>query len=47
MAVTTAEDEEVTKPVLAAFEKVFEDDMAGDGEVSGETAEEEEAIRTI
>jgi len=47
VAAATAEDEEVTKPALMAFEKVFEDDTAGDREVSGETAEEEEAIRTI
>ncbi len=47
VAAATAEDEEVTKPALAAFEEVFEDDTAGDGEVSEETAEEKEAIRTI
>ncbi len=47
VAAATAEDEEVTKPALTTFEEIFEDDTAGDGEVSGETAEEEEAIRTI
>jgi len=47
VAVATAEDEEVIKPALAVFEEVFEDNMAGDGEVSRETAEEEEVIRTI
>ena len=45
--ITTTEDEEIIKPVLTVFEKVFEDDIAGDGEVSEETAEEKEAIRTI
>ncbi len=47
VAAATAEDKEVTKSALAAFKEVFKDDTAGDGEVSGETAEEEEAIRTI
>ena len=47
VAAATAEDEEVIKPALTAFEEVFEDDMTGDGEVSEETAEEEEAIWTI
>ncbi len=47
VAAATAEDKEVTKPALAAFEEVFKNDTAGDGEVSGKTAEEKEAIRTI
>ena len=47
VAAATAEDEKVIKSVLTAFEEVFEDNIAGDREVSRETAEEEEAIRTI
>ncbi len=47
VAAAITEDEEITKPVLTAFEKVFEDDTTGDGEVSEETGEEEEVIRTI
>ncbi len=43
----TAEDEEVMKPALMVFEEVFEDDTAGDREVSGETAKKKEVIRTI
>ena len=47
VAAATAEDEEVIKPTLTTFEEVFEDNTAGDGEVSGETVEKKEAIRTI
>ncbi len=47
VAITTAENEEVTKPALTTFEKVFEDDITKDKEVSEKTAEKEKAIRTI